>query len=73
MPIYLYQCQKCGERFEKLILPGRDQLLECIKCGSASLSRLPTRFRFSGKGSEGMENTGSSCSTCSGGDCSSCG
>ncbi|MCD6079887.1 MAG: hypothetical protein B6D53_03585 [Candidatus Omnitrophica bacterium 4484_49] len=71
MPIYLYQCQKCGERF--VILPNRDQLLECIKCGSASLSRLPTRFRFSGKGSEGMENTGSSYSTCSSGNCYSCG
>ncbi len=44
MSIYLYQCQKCGERF--VILPNRDQLLECIKCGSASLSRLPTRSGF---------------------------
>lgn len=72
MPIYLYQCQKCGEKFEKLILPDRDQLLKCIKCGNARLSKLPTSFRFSGEGSGSMESRGSSCSTCSGGNCSSC-
>lgn len=72
MPIYLYQCQECGEKFEKLILPGRDEEPRCIKCGGHKLNKLPASFRLSGGNSDSASGSGFSCSTCSGGDCSTC-
>jgi putative FmdB family regulatory protein len=72
MPIYLYQCEECGKRFEKLRLAGREQELRCIKCGGVRLKKLPASFRLWGKGSSSEESKGSSCSTCFGGDCSTC-
>ncbi len=33
MPIYLYQCDSCGVRFEKMQRMTADPLTECPECG----------------------------------------
>ena len=48
MPIYEYQCEKCDERFEELILGGRDDDIECPACGSERTRKLMSAFSWSG-------------------------
>jgi putative FmdB family regulatory protein len=40
MPIYEYRCEKCGERFEKLVrgFSGQESL-ECPRCGSSDVRK----------------------------------
>lgn len=40
MPIYDYHCGKCGESFEKLLLPGDTSAVTCPKCKSKKVERL---------------------------------
>ena len=41
MPIYEYECQKCGEKFEDFVWPGEDEkLLKCPKCGEEKPKKL---------------------------------
>jgi putative FmdB family regulatory protein len=39
MPIYEFQCEKCGERFEELVAAGTESLA-CSACGSAETIRV---------------------------------
>jgi putative FmdB family regulatory protein len=39
MPIYEFECEGCGERFEELVAAGADGV-ECAACGSGSTRRL---------------------------------
>ncbi|MCD6094375.1 zinc ribbon domain-containing protein [bacterium] len=60
MPIYKYQCRKCGYQFERLVF-GKEKI-RCPKCESSSLKKListPT----------GMLNSDSNSSRCSNGSC----
>ncbi|HPF98987.1 MAG TPA: zinc ribbon domain-containing protein [Kiritimatiellia bacterium] len=36
MPIYEYQCKKCGHAFEKLVLKASDGAKKCPKCGAGA-------------------------------------
>lgn len=66
MPIYEYQCQKCGEKFEKLMFKQED--VRCPKCRSQKARKVPSSFVAKDcGGSKG------SCESCSGGSCSCCG
>ena len=38
MPIYLYECEACGEGFEALLF-GNEKA-ECPACGSSELAKL---------------------------------
>jgi putative FmdB family regulatory protein len=41
MPIYEYQCKKCGNTSEFLVGVGQDQVeLKCKKCGSLKLEKI---------------------------------
>ena len=44
MPIYEYQCQECGEEFERLIRSF--EKIECPECGSEKVRKLLSRFGF---------------------------
>lgn len=44
MPIYEYQCRKCGHLFEELMLGSRKVDPECPKCGRAEVQRRPSTF-----------------------------
>ena len=49
MPIYEYRCQKCGEKFEKLVRSSTDQTeLTCPNCGSNQTEKLMSVFGTSG-------------------------
>jgi len=45
MPLYEYECKKCGHRFEKLVsLSGADQKQTCPNCGNKDAAKLPSLF-----------------------------
>lgn len=45
MPIYEYQCKKCGEKFDaRRPLLGKDDSVRCPKCGTAKPKRLISSF-----------------------------
>ena len=52
MPIYEYQCQKCGHHLEALQKISDKPLRECPECGKHSLARLVSApmFRLAGSG-----------------------
>lgn len=51
MPIYLYQCDSCGLRFERLQRMSEEPLTECPECGG-SVHRViqPVGVIFKGSG-----------------------
>jgi len=68
MPIYEYQCIKCGDKFEVRQSIGEDGArLNCPKCAAENPKRLFSSF-FSPtpNSSESLET---SCPTCSTGTC----
>lgn len=73
MPIYEYQCEDCGQKFEALRhMKDADVQIECKFCHSTHTHRkLSTCYtQSSGRGGSTSSH---SCSGCSGGSCSSCG
>ncbi len=75
MPIYEYECKKCGHRFEELVF-GSD-VPECPECHSHETEKMISRCcHFGDRGSDfGAEipTAGGGCSGCAGGNCASCG
>jgi putative FmdB family regulatory protein len=62
MPIYEYDCQSCGDRFEKLVFTqGRDVQVQCPQCGSAHVSK---RLSLIAGTSGGSRETGASPAAC---------
>mgnify|MGYP005863884497 CR=1 FL=1 len=51
MPIYVYQCNACGERMDKLQKISDPVLLDCPLCGQAALQKMVTAAGFRLKGS----------------------
>jgi len=45
MPIYEYECRKCGHQFEQLIL--KDMVAACPECKSKKLEQLLSAFAVS--------------------------
>ena len=70
MPLYDYQCKKCGHRFERIQKFSDPELKECPECGGEIerlLSAPAVQFKGSGwyvtdyaKKSGGSANSGSS-------------
>ena len=52
MPIYEYECKKCGHRMEALQKMSDDPLTECPDCKAPELKKLVSAagFRLSGSG-----------------------
>jgi len=68
MPIYEYQCQQCGERFEVRQSIGEDgSRLNCPKCKAGNPERLFSSF-FS-RSTSGSEPPETSYPTCATGTC----
>lgn len=68
MPIYEYQCTKCGEKFEVRQSIGEDgSKLNCPKCNAENPKRLFSSF--SSPSSTTSEPSGISYPTCSTGTC----
>jgi|GEM_PF-439183 len=51
MPIYEYQCLKCGNKFEHLQKIHEDDLTVCPNCQAPKLQRLISNTSFQLKGS----------------------
>lgn len=47
MPLYEYECKQCGQQFEVLVLPGRENRSACASCGSTELTQLLSSFAVS--------------------------
>ena len=50
MPLYDYECRKCGNQFEVLVRPG-SPTPACTECGSEEIERQLTSFAVSTEGS----------------------
>ena len=59
MPIYEYQCDKCGKVFETLVIRSDDKP-ECPECGSTQASRCMSRFASNSVAKSYHIDTGSS-------------
>jgi putative FmdB family regulatory protein len=54
MPLYEYQCRKCGKTFEVLRrMQEADRELQCPKCRSSKVERQFSTFSAGGCGSGG--------------------
>ena len=52
MPVYEYECTKCGERFELVRrISDSDSEIKCPKCGKESPKRVLSLFGTSSSGS----------------------
>jgi putative FmdB family regulatory protein len=40
MPIYEYQCERCGHCFEQLIFERDDKKVKCPECGKTKVRKL---------------------------------
>ncbi|AOH43376.1 hypothetical protein BEQ56_07765 [Anaerolineaceae bacterium oral taxon 439] len=70
MPIYEYTCPNCGNHFELLrSIRDADRDAECPACHEPR-ARRKIAVVFSASGGA---NSSSSCASCGGGSCSSCG
>jgi putative FmdB family regulatory protein len=52
MPLYEYECNSCGTRFEKMQPVTAPPLTECLECGSGPIRRIfhPVGVIFKGSG-----------------------
>ena len=50
MPIYEYQCRKCGHAFDALQKVGEGALHKCPECGKLALEKLLSTPAFQVKG-----------------------
>lgn len=51
MPLFEFQCEKCGKIFDKLVLSGDGKGVACPECGSRKVKRLIGKiahFEFKG-------------------------
>lgn len=52
MPIYEYQCARCGHQFETLVMGQTDAPAECPKCGHKEVSRRLSAVAAGGLGTD---------------------
>ncbi len=72
MPIYEYHCQDCQTIFEAIRgMSEADDPIHCVKCSSENVKRKLSLFNAASNGR--VIAGSSSCSSCSGGSCSTCG
>ncbi|MDP2898339.1 MAG: zinc ribbon domain-containing protein [bacterium] len=75
MPIFEFDCLKCGNSFEELVGASEDMSkFACPSCNSRRVKRRLSVFGFSSKNSSGntVRSSGSSCSGCAATSCASC-
>lgn len=73
MPIYEYECIKCGHKFEFLVRSSSEDI-SCSRCQKQDLKRLISSFAFNSKDASGNISSSSSsgCSSCASPHCSTC-
>ena len=69
MPLYEYQCDTCGEKFEvRRPIQASDDPAPCPNCESFDSKRQVSQFMAFVKGAEGTQSAGGGCEC--GGACS---
>lgn len=68
MPIFEYECEKCGSRVERLVRNQDDVPRVCEKCKGKMKKALST-FSVASAGSAPAHEPSAACSTCSSGSC----
>ncbi len=68
MPIFEYRCKNCKKIFEELVR-NKEQVITCPECNKSDVEKLMSASVQIGGESKGG---GSSCSSCSSGNCSHC-
>jgi putative FmdB family regulatory protein len=66
MPIYEFQCRKCGKTFEQLMFPSDpDDIAVCPTCGENDTCKLMSSFSCgsSSGSSEGASESSHSCAS----------
>jgi putative FmdB family regulatory protein len=64
MPIYEFQCRKCGNVFEQLVFASdKTEALLCPSCGANDPCKLMSSFSCSSSGGESGEATSQSCAS----------
>lgn len=53
MPIFEYQCQNCGSRFEKISYSSAEKIL-CKNCSSPQVEKLLSVFAVAGAPRDGL-------------------
>ena len=62
MPIFEYQCARCGMRFERFV-PNRNAKVACVNCQSESLEKQFSTFTAA-KDSLARPVSGPACASC---------
>ncbi len=68
MPIYEYECAKCGGRVEALVRNEGDIPKKCVKCGG-KLNKALSGFSVSMASSGSKHEPSAACATCPSGGC----
>lgn len=76
MPIFEYQCQACGKRFESIVIGG-DEPTVCEFCGAGKIEKLMSACGFHTRDKSGLTvksspASTSSCAGCTASSCASC-
>ena len=62
MPIYEYQCEQCGERFDKFVRSMFSEVeVDCPSCGSAQVRKGFSTFASRGDAITTSIGSGSNC------------
>ncbi len=71
MPIYEYQCKRCGNRFEHLARRLSDKPTACTSCGASALEKQFSTFSAPEGGKTPTACSLGSCAapTCASGQC----
>ncbi|MBI9047872.1 MAG: zinc ribbon domain-containing protein [Anaerolineaceae bacterium] len=72
MPLYEYQCTKCGHKFETLrSFSDADHPIQCSACLTYSVTRKISQFSSISDGNN-RSGTSNNCTGCYSGNCASC-
>ncbi len=69
MPMFEFNCRKCGADFEELVATS-GELAPCPECGSRRVAKRISSFAVAGEARQA--GGGGGCGGCSGGSCSHC-
>jgi putative FmdB family regulatory protein len=75
MPIFEFDCLKCGNAFEELVGHSEDpSRLACPNCNSRRIKKRLSVFGFTSRDASGntVTSSSSSCSGCTATSCASC-
>ena len=69
MPIFEYQCDDCGTKFEKLVRSASANGVVCPSCGDSHLTQQFSTFAAHTNGTEDLGDGDNAMPSCGGGMC----